>query len=143
MTTHAIPAHPANDHMHNHASPSEDRRSAEPPRTDAAPGPTAGLVALPDPDETASRATAHAYLRQAETARQRQLDLLPTTDRGPVMAAYRRTVTGILAAIRAAIRRTEVGLYGVCSTCDTAISRERLADRPWATTCDWCAPDEH
>jgi RNA polymerase-binding transcription factor DksA len=121
---------------------SEDRRAQELPRVDTAGrGPTADLVALPSTEAAAptTQATAQAYLLQAEAARQSQLDLLPGTDRDPVMAAYRRTVTQILAEVREALRRAEAGLHGICSLCSGSITPQRLEERPWATTCTWCA----
>jgi len=44
-----------------------------------------------------------------------------------------------LAAIDAALRRTEEGTYGRCEACGRPIAPERLAARPTATRCVACA----
>jgi DnaK suppressor protein len=44
-----------------------------------------------------------------------------------------------LAQVRAAMRRADNGTWGVCAKCGTAISAERLAALPTATTCVDCA----
>ncbi len=140
MTTYAIPVDPALDHLVESSGRPHHRRPPTARGSQAAPGPTADLVSLPDPDELeATAGSPHAYLLQAEAARLRQLDALPATDRDPVMAAYRSTVTRILGDVRAALLRADAGRYGICSACDATIERERLEHRPWATTCARCA----
>ena len=108
--------------------------------TYAIPGPTVGLVALPDPDDVEPRDpdTVRSYLVETQAARQRQLDALPSVDLDPVAAAYRGTVERILAEVRAALLRVEAGLYGICTACSGAIPTERLHLRPWATACAAC-----
>ena len=44
-----------------------------------------------------------------------------------------------LAQVRAAMRRADAGTWGQCATCGKAISAERLAALPMATTCVDCA----
>jgi DnaK suppressor protein len=44
-----------------------------------------------------------------------------------------------LAAIDAALRKVELGVYGICDICGGAIGDERLAARPAALTCVRCA----
>jgi RNA polymerase-binding transcription factor DksA len=44
-----------------------------------------------------------------------------------------------LAQLRAALRRADAGTWGVCDRCGAAISSERLAALPTATTCVDCA----
>ena len=43
-----------------------------------------------------------------------------------------------LAAIRSALRRIHEGDFGVCQSCDDAISEKRLAAVPWAQNCIHC-----
>ena len=58
----------------------------------------------------------------------------------------RDRVTALLASARhnltqvqAALRRADLGTWGVCATCGKPISAERLAALPTATTCVSCA----
>ena len=44
----------------------------------------------------------------------------------------------LLGAIRWALRRFDVGDYGVCLSCDCEISEKRLAAVPWAVYCIQC-----
>jgi RNA polymerase-binding protein DksA len=44
----------------------------------------------------------------------------------------------VLSAIDGALARIEQGTYGMCINCGKAISEERLAAIPWATTCIDC-----
>ncbi len=44
----------------------------------------------------------------------------------------------VLSAIDDALKRIEEGTFGVCVNCGKAISEERLAALPWATTCIDC-----
>lgn len=41
--------------------------------------------------------------------------------------------------IRHALHQIEIGTYGTCTRCGTAIPRERLELLPYATTCTQCA----
>jgi DnaK suppressor protein len=65
---------------------------------------------------------------------------------GATIAFERAQLTALLAAGRrrvadldAALDRIEAGTYGVCAGCGTPIPAERLAARPFATTCVPCA----
>ena len=136
MTTHA----PAVDHPAVDADPQPTR-----PRRRTTAGPTAAHVALPtrrDIDQATPPEEIHSYLAQAEEARRRQLEALPEIDLDPVAAAYRATVERILGEVRAARRRVEDDLYGVCALCTGTIPPERLQLRPWATSCASCASAE-
>lgn len=77
-------------------------------------------------------------LNKFETARQRQLDSIPTADLDVVTAAYRACVERILEEVRTARQRLADGRYGSCARCADPISVVRLEQRPWATTCDRC-----
>ena len=44
-----------------------------------------------------------------------------------------------IARIRAALKRMDEGTYGVCVTCGTEISQERLDLVPWTPFCKRCA----
>jgi len=44
----------------------------------------------------------------------------------------------VLSAIDDALKRIEGGTFGVCVNCGKAISEDRLAALPWATTCIDC-----
>jgi RNA polymerase-binding transcription factor DksA len=87
---------------------------------------------------TASSAV-DARLSRIETARQKQLDALPSFDRDVVTAAYRAIVQDILADVRAARGRVAAGRYGICTNCDGEIPAQRLERRPWVSTCTPCA----
>lgn len=144
MTTHA-PAvdHTAVDHAAADPTAADPRPTRTRRRTTA--GPTAAHVALPTRrgfDRATPPEEIHSYLAQAEEARRRQLEALPEIDLDPVAAAYRATVERILDEVRAARRRVEDDLYGVCTVCTGAISAERLALRPWATACASCVSSE-
>jgi RNA polymerase-binding transcription factor DksA len=65
---------------------------------------------------------------------------------GPTIAFERAQLTAVLAAARrhsadvdAALRRLDLGMYGVCEGCSLPIPAARLAARPTATTCIGCA----
>ena len=44
----------------------------------------------------------------------------------------------LLAAVRSALQRMRDGDYGVCQSCDGAISAKRLAALPWVLYCIHC-----
>jgi RNA polymerase-binding transcription factor DksA len=44
-----------------------------------------------------------------------------------------------LLSIFEAIRRVDLGTYGLCATCGSVIDRDRLARLPEAAMCDVCA----
>jgi RNA polymerase-binding transcription factor DksA len=46
---------------------------------------------------------------------------------------------GELTAIRSALRRLEIGTFGVCTRCGGPIALGRLRALPWAPTCVDCA----
>jgi DnaK suppressor protein len=46
--------------------------------------------------------------------------------------------SSVLAAVRSALQRIDDGEYGVCQSCDSAISAKRLAAIPWAPHCLAC-----
>ena len=65
---------------------------------------------------------------------------------GSTIAFERAQLTALLAAGRRriadlddALRRSAAGTYGGCERCGTPIPAERLAVRPFATTCVSCA----
>ena len=65
---------------------------------------------------------------------------------GSTIAFERAQLTALLAAGRRrlaelddALARSAAGTYGRCERCGTAIPAERLAARPFATTCVACA----
>lgn len=107
----------------------------------AAAGPAVGLVELPDPVGVTltSSHEVDAHLAEIETARQKQLDALPSFNRDTVTAAYRATVESILADVRAARARVAAGRYGLCTRCDGEIPAPRLERRPWVSRCTPCA----
>lgn len=116
--------------------------TAEPaPHLTPAAGPTARLVALPQPRggllSTPSGVDEH--LAQLEMARQAQLDALPGATHDIVAAAHRSTVSRILEQIRVARGRVSDGQYGTCVSCKSSIHPERLDLRPWLITCTECA----
>ena len=45
----------------------------------------------------------------------------------------------VLQEIEAALKRIELGTYGVCTNCGTQIAEARLEALPWATLCIDCA----
>jgi RNA polymerase-binding transcription factor DksA len=49
---------------------------------------------------------------------------------------------GLLEAVNAALERIEQGVFGLCSTCQTPISHERLQALPYAPLCIKCAQRE-
>jgi RNA polymerase-binding transcription factor len=59
------------------------------------------------------------------------------------VAALLDQVRQHLAAIEAAARKLDAGIYGVCDVCGKAIGAERLAARPAALTCVHCAQPRH
>ncbi|GAB2739982.1 TraR/DksA family transcriptional regulator [Nocardioides pakistanensis] len=122
MTTHATPA----------------------PLRGRTPGAVVEPVDLPDPSGlcTTAPAEVRAHLTQMETARQRQLDALPSQGLDAVTAAYRATVERILGEVRDALARLEAGVYGTCAGCAGEIPAGRLELRPWATRCARCAADD-
>jgi RNA polymerase-binding transcription factor DksA len=77
-------------------------------------------------------------LQRFETARQQQLDAIPTADLDVVTAAYRASVERILDEVRTARQRLAEGRYGWCARCADPIPGVRLEQRPWATTCARC-----
>jgi DnaK suppressor protein len=91
------------------------------------------------PDLAQALDTFRAWLDEAATSRQRQLDDLPPAQTDPVAAAHRDSVERILLEIRAAQRRLEDGGFGSCRRCGTAIPVERLELRPWTPVCVPCA----
>jgi DnaK suppressor protein len=65
---------------------------------------------------------------------------------GATIAFERQQVVALLEQARrrladaeAAVRAVESGLYGICETCGRPIAAERLAARPAARTCIYCA----
>jgi RNA polymerase-binding transcription factor DksA len=84
-------------------------------------------------------AEVHAHLTRIETARQKQLHALPSTNLDTVAAAYRGTLERILTEVRTALFRLNDGSYGTCAGCQRGIPLARLELRPWATTCADCA----
>ena len=94
--------------------------------------PTRPSVTLTVPGEV------DAYLSQIETARQRQLDAMPSGNLDTVAAAYRATVERILHEVRTARQRVVAGLYGICTRCECEIPFQRLELRPWAAMCARC-----
>ena len=109
-----------------------------------AAGPAIGLIEIPDSAEVTLTAPSEidAHLAEIETARQKQLDALPAFNRDTVTAAYRATVEGILADVRAARRRLAVGTYGICTRCHGEIPAPRLERRPWVAMCTPCGRHE-
>jgi DnaK suppressor protein len=78
-----------------------------------------------------------AELRNAEVARQAQLDALPTaTD--PVAVAHRDSVRRILDAIRHALSQLAAGTYGDCHRCGARADLDLPTARPWAPLCRAC-----
>lgn len=129
-------------------SPVSDPRGAQPapePNLPGAAGPTVRLTALPQPRGglSATPAGVDEHLSQLEAARQAQLDALPPSIPGDVVAAaHHGTVTRVLEQVRAARRRLSDGVYGNCARCGNSIHPERLELRPWLITCTGCAsPD--
>ncbi|WP_432511698.1 TraR/DksA family transcriptional regulator [Kineococcus sp. SYSU DK001] len=55
------------------------------------------------------------------------------------VAAVLEQVRARLAALRDALARLEEPGFGTCARCGSPIPAERLAARPWATTCVGCA----
>jgi DnaK suppressor protein len=106
-----------------------------------AAGPAATLLELPDPAEVTLTVPGEvdAYLSQIETARQRQLDAMPSTNLDTVAAAYWTTVERILHEVRTARQRVVAGLYGICTRCHGEIPLQRLELRPWAAMCTRCS----
>ena len=106
-----------------------------------AAGPAATLLELPDPADVTLTVPGEvdAYLSQIETARQRQLDAMPSSNLDTVAAAYRATVERILHEVRTARQRVVAGLYGICTRCDCEIPFQRLELRPWAAMCARCS----
>ncbi len=43
-----------------------------------------------------------------------------------------------LSEVRAALRRIQLGTFGICADCEEAISMKRLAAVPWTTSCLAC-----
>lgn len=78
------------------------------------------------------------HLAEFETARQQQLDDLPTTNLDVVAAAHRASVERILDEVRTARSRLDEGRYGLCIMCADPIADGRLELRPWATKCTRC-----
>jgi DnaK suppressor protein len=67
------------------------------------------------------------------------LDAATAHEDDEVMAALDRNETRMLAEIEAALKRIDLGSYGLCATCGEAIGPERLAVMPHASTCTSCA----
>jgi DnaK suppressor protein len=87
----------------------------------------------------ASRAQLTAL--RTECLRQREEPLTATASHGvdAVVWARNATLERTLAEIEAALTRIEVGGYGTCVGCGSAIPGERLELRPFADTCVPCA----
>lgn len=124
------------------ASPRGGARNGVPRSPVSATGPSARLMALPQPEagQLNTPEGVDEYLTLLEAARQRQLDALPPVPRDVVAAAHRDTVTRILDEVRVALQRVSDGLYGICTGCGTGIDPERLELLPWSTTCACCYP---
>ena len=121
------------------------RPNASSARRFPAAGPAPGLVELPNSAAVTltSPNEVDAHLAETEMARQKQLDALPSCNRDTVTAAYRATLEGILADVRAARCRLAAGTYGICTGCGHEIPIERLERRPWAAQCTSCARREN
>ena len=141
-TTHTPPTPSPDPAAQRSPVAGHTRRLAAPNRRQLpAAGPAAGLLELPDPSGVSltSPSEVDAHLSAVQKARQKQLDALPSFNHDPVTAAYRATVEGIRADVRAARDRVAAGLYGICTRCENAISAPRLQARPWVSTCVSCA----
>jgi RNA polymerase-binding transcription factor DksA len=92
----------------------------------------------PRPDTDTHLADLAEHLERFETARQKQLDAIPTTNLDVVTAAYRASVERILEEVRTSRRRLLAGRYGTCIVCADPIGVGRLELRPWATRCTRC-----
>ena len=77
-------------------------------------------------DETEDETTGHI----AETA-------TATLDR-EIDYTLEENSENVLSSIDGALARIDQGTYGMCVNCRKAISEERLAAIPWATTCIDC-----
>ncbi len=55
------------------------------------------------------------------------------------LAGVDEVLRGEIAAVRAALKRIDLGTYGVCTSCGADISENRLKALPTATLCMDCA----
>ena len=82
------------------------------------------------------------HFRVHQLAQLTTASLLPVRHRGDpwdeVALAIRTAAMTALSDIEAALRRIEVGRFGLCEGCDTAIPLERLEILPMASLCMRC-----
>lgn len=78
-------------------------------------------------------------LTDAIATRGSQLDDLPRATGDPVLRAQRDALEAVLKEISSALRRLDEGRFGTCRGCAEPIPTERLAVRPWSSTCVGCA----